>query len=295
MKENVLLTGATGFVGRNILEDIRSKFNVFCLVRRKTKLDNQILLKNPEQCDPEIYKKLIYEYDVNHIIHVAAITGEKAVSWQKYYITNVLWTKNLALGFLKANIGQGSFIFVSTVGVYGTIPKKLPADEKTPYNPDGKYHLSKVLAEKELLNLNRQFNFSLYILRPTIMYGKYDYGFLYKISRLKFPIFFNPLIHLLDVKKMGIVCLKLLRKRSSGIYNLCDDTPIKLGDLFDATEFPTKFCMLHKIFPAFINIRLKLLCYSWYYDNSKVKKDLKIKFGKTKDNLKKYMWWYKWV
>ena len=152
---NVLLTGATGFVGRNILRVLTKRgYTVYCIVRRE--LDNHkniflIKLKNPDKCDYKFYSKLLTEFEINSIIHAAAITGEKFIHWIDYYYTNVLWTRNLALGFIKSNVTHKKFVFISTVGVYGTIPRRLPADETTGYNPDCKYHLSKVLAEKELL------------------------------------------------------------------------------------------------------------------------------------------------
>jgi len=308
--ERILLTGATGFVGRNLLGDlVESGYDVYVIIRRSPGFNikaNVITLKDPENRDWRFFSKLVSDNNIKSIIHVGAITGEKRMSWKQYYRTNVMWTKNLALGLINGTKTH-RFIFISTVGVYGTNPLKLPADEMTQLNPDGKYHQSKVLAEKELLRLKEFYDLNLVILRPTIMYGYWDYGFLYKISRLVklriFPLVGNPIVHLLDVKKASNIIKLLLKKRKiSGIYNLCDDYPVHIKQILDYLSsisgggyirIPGDMCKyLNKLQLQLVSTRIKLLCNSWYYDNSKIKKILKIEFGETLNNLDKYRKWY---
>jgi len=308
---NVLITGASGFVGKNVLKYFlgRSKYSVCCILRRKVETYHDvehIYLKNPELLSWKDYYKIIYDYDISTMIHIAAITGERRISWEEYYKTNVLWTKNLALSFAKSNVNHRNFIFFSSVGVYGTNPCNLPADEHTPLNPDGFYHISKVMAEKELKSVSKHFDLPITIFRPTIMYGYYDYGFLYKISKLIkkniFFIFSNPIIHLLDVWKVGYVCDIAIRKRKCGVYNLCDDMPTCLMDVVDFLSkihqvkpyrMTKKICSITKIIKNnILKMKFKLLCYSWFYDNSKVRKDFGVSFGDTLANLKKYISWY---
>ena len=308
-----MLTGSTGFVGMNVARKLAEKHNVFCIVRDKKKFNRvlggdmiPIVVNHPEKQESGFYSKIIEENNIDSVIHIGAITGEKNYSWEQYLATNVSWTKNLAVGFLNASVDHKKFIFMSTVGVYGTIPKKLPADEKTVYNPDGKYHNSKVMSEKELIKLDERFSFPLIILRPTIMYGFMDYGFLYKISNLirrrKFLMCKNTIIHLLDVEKVSEVCSLILESNITGIFNICDDKPIHMRDLIKYVaelnnggyhNVPKQLFDLLKIIPReSFRIKLKLISSSWYYSNSKIKSALNIEFGNTMDNLKKYEKWY---
>ena len=321
MDRVILVTGSTGFVGQNVTKKLLDEgYSVYAIVRNAEKLKNlfpeynnnliPIEIKNPEEKDSKFYSKLITDYNINSVIHIAAITGEKSISWNEYYKTNVLWAKNLAYGFVSANINHNTFIFTSTVGVYGTIPKYLPADENHPYNPDGKYHKSKVLAEKELLAIKNKYDFPLVIFRPTILYGNGDKGFLYKIFRLVekglFILFGNPKINLVDVETFAISCLKVINACDSAIsdciFNIADK-PIGLKDLLSYISNINggRYCSLPKHFGKFLvsicptevlKIKAKLITHSWYYNNRKACEYFDIEFGETLSHLKKYVNWY---
>jgi nucleoside-diphosphate-sugar epimerase len=47
------------------------------------------------------------------------------------------------------------FIFCSSVGVFGTIPEKVPANLGNPLNGDNEYHYSKIIAEKASSAIHR--------------------------------------------------------------------------------------------------------------------------------------------
>jgi len=294
---NVLVTGVSGFVGRNVASMLSKKFSVFGLVRRRVSVEcYPILVEHPERRDDDFYRRLFEKYDISAVVHSGAITGERFKSWKEYYLTNVIWTKNLVRGFSKANVDRNLFVFVSSVGVYGTNPKDPPAKESDKLNPDGKYHRSKVLAEIVV----RETDVPSLILRPTIMYGNHDRGFVAKVFRYVrmgiLPVWRNPKIHLLDVEGLGKVCVNAIERRITGTFNLCDDEPLELADLLGFVRdnvgggwLKLPICSLSKL-PVF-GVKFKLLCYDWYYDGSKAKRTFG-SFGDTLTNLKKYIGWY---
>jgi nucleoside-diphosphate-sugar epimerase len=325
-RQKILLTGGTGFAGRHTIKRLLDDGHVVCaLVRESEKLLKSLghyesdLLKvvennSPEKASISDLRRLMEDNEITTIIHIAALVGEHKISWDRYFEVNVLWTKNLAVAFLEANINQNRFIFTSSVGVYGTIPKCVPADEDTPYSPDGSYHKSKVFAEKELLGLQSNSNLPLIILRPTILYGNGDRGFLFKVSKLiarkRFPLSNrNPYIHLLDVKLLADVYAKLVGldgRPTSSIFNVGDSGPVRIGELIQSIvksmnggymkvpSFVFDFLSKLSVFNRQYSVSLKLISRSWFYRVDKLYDKFNLNALDTIPSLeKKYIEWYK--
>ncbi|MEC1714847.1 NAD-dependent epimerase/dehydratase family protein [Schinkia azotoformans] len=123
-------------------------------------------------------------YDV--IFHTAAIVHVKENDTGKYFKINRDLTVELAKKAKKEDVKQ--FIFLSTMGVYGTetgfITKDTIPAPKTPYAQ------SKYEAEKLLLEIGSE-DFNIVILRPPIVYGKDCPGNYRRLANLalKLPIF----------------------------------------------------------------------------------------------------------
>ena len=326
--EKILITGGTGFAGRYAIRRmIEDGYCVYVLVRSKEKLRDilgknlfeqnalrVIEIENPEKSTVSDLTHLIKKNNITTIVHIAAVVGEHKISWNKYYETNVLWTKNLALAFLQAKVQHNKFIFTSSVGVYGTIPKQVPADEETAYNPDGKYHKSKVLAEKELLELQSSSDLPLIILRPTILYGNKDTGFLCKLFRLMAKKIFplsksNPRIHLLDVELLAEIYSQLVKssaRSKDNIFNVGDKEAVKIRDL---SEYISKskdagylsipsfvFSILNKLVAlnSQYSVSLKLISQSWCYNVDRLYTTFSLGSRDTIQTIdKNYITWYK--
>lgn len=328
LEQHVLVTGGTGFAGRYAIKRLVNDGHcVYALVRSKEKLLgilgksffeqnalNVIELENPEKLTVPDLRCIIEDNQITTIVHIAGIVGEHKISWNKYFEVNVMWTKNLALAFLDANVNHGKFVFTSSVGVYGTIPKKVPAGEDTPYNPDGSYHKSKVLAEEALLGLKSSANLPLTILRPTILYGTEDKGFLYKFFRLMGKKIFpfcrsNPRIHLLDVEVLADTYAELVKLDSNPaccIFNVGDSEPVVIEEVaryieksMDAGYLKVPsfvFALLTKLsaFNRQYSVSLKLISRSWFYNVNNLYKTFDFEAVDTIQSLDtKYIAWYK--
>jgi nucleoside-diphosphate-sugar epimerase len=275
---------------------------------------NAIELEHPEKSPVTDLKSIIEENEITIVVHIAGISGEHTISWTKYFEVNVIWTKNLASAFINANVNHNKFIFTSSVGVYGTIPKKVPADEETPYNPDGRYHKSKVLAEKELLGLQASSDLPLIILRPTILYGNGDQGFLYKFFMLMSKKIFpfcksDPCIHLLDVGLLAETYAELVNRSNipeHGIFNVGDIHPVKISELSEyilrsinggylaVPSFVFSFLDKLVAFNRQYSISLKLISKSWFYSVDRLYETFSLESMDTLQTLdKKYITWYK--
>jgi len=322
---NIMITGGTGFAGRHTAKRLAGEDNhIFILIRNKEKMKilgeeflrkkNVALLfvKDPLSLSSSDYKKIIEKNNISIVMHFAALVGENwKIPWAEYYKVNVSWTEKLARGFVNANINPEKFLFVSTVGVYGTIPKRSPASEETGYNPDGKYHKSKVLAEKKLIELRSRKKLPLLILRPTTMYGTGDRGFLYKlfslVRRKIFPLVDrNFKLHLLDVKTLAEVCSSVVWKEIPDhfILNVADKGPVDMYTLISYVKRRTGggyLVLPASFFQAMINllggnneysIKLKLISQSRFYELQRLKEELKCNLGNTINNLENVKEYY---
>ena len=204
---NILITGGTGFIGGKLIQKLleNREHKVTLLTRYSTDEIKYTYLKNQ---DVEIRKvnianqseiKTVFMSSFDWVFHIAAIRGGGHGTKEDYIKSNVNYTKFLAEEILKQS---GKFIFCSSVGVFGTIPQELPPTEQTERVGDNYYHLSKILAERELQKMVKN-GLNLIIIRPTITYGIDDYGFPFSLIKMVDKgIFFrcrNTKIHLLDV------------------------------------------------------------------------------------------------
>lgn len=125
-------------------------------------------------------------YDV--VFHVAAIVHVNENDIDKYFRVNRDLTIEIAKKAKHEGVNQ--FIFLSTMGVYGTEIGRITIDTKP--RPKTPYAKSKYEAEKLLKELNDD-SFKVSTLRPPIVYGKDCKGNYPRLAKivLKLPFFPN--------------------------------------------------------------------------------------------------------
>ena len=133
MKGRIYLTGATGRVGRAVLNAIP---DAVPLVRHPAGLENERVVDFSNE--DELKKTL---GDASVLVHIAGSV--------KTYDKRELWKSNFELTkrLVEALPEDARIVFASTVAVYGKKPVDVPADENTPVNPDSEYAKSKYEAE----------------------------------------------------------------------------------------------------------------------------------------------------
>jgi nucleoside-diphosphate-sugar epimerase len=182
----ILVTGATGFVGRHLCEE---------LVRRRLRVRGAHRGRHPEQ--PLVEWVNVGELGpgtdwgpalqgVTHVIHLAALAHQVGLNAEDlrrdFQRINVEATGGLLEQVAAAHI-PGRFCFVSSSGAVCTLSEALITDE-TPCSPEGPYGQSKRAGEELVRETLHRAGQSWAILRPTLVYGPGNPGNMARLLRL---------------------------------------------------------------------------------------------------------------
>jgi len=171
--KNALVTGATGFIGGNLVNAlVRKGYSVTCLVRSTS--DTRSLQKLPVRLvvgsldNPAHIRKEVHGLRV--VFHIAGLT--KAPNREQFFRINQ--TGTLRLLETLAGIDSDSFRFVHTSSLAAAGPSAVgrPLTEKDNSNPVSWYGESKLGSEMEALKYATVFPVT--ILRPSAVYGPGD-------------------------------------------------------------------------------------------------------------------------
>lgn len=158
----LLFTGASGFLGKNILPVLSQQYEVVTIGVASSE-DYQVNLSTTVPELPGSFDVVLHAAGKAHSI--PRTEEEKQV----FYDVNYQGTVNLCRG-LEKNILPRSFIFISTVAVYGCEEGE-NIDETYPLNGSTPYALSKKQAEEFLQEWCGKYGVILTILRPSLLAG----------------------------------------------------------------------------------------------------------------------------
>ena len=170
----ILLTGATGFIGRNLAVKLaKMGHHVFCLVRdmsRAAWISNHPGLE-PVRGDLEHKESIVpHVSDVEVVFHLAGLT--KARTRDEFIRVNGLGTGILVDAVLQGAKKIKKVLYVSSLAVAGPHTSQDPAQENGAVAPITDYGEAKLLGEELLLEKCRDNPWT--IIRPPVVYGPYD-------------------------------------------------------------------------------------------------------------------------
>lgn len=222
----ILITGATGFVGKNLKPYLEKKgHTVFTLGRRD------------EYTWRDLYSKKIPE--VEAIIHLAGKAHDlkKIDGEEVYFKVNRDLTKEIFNFFLSSKARK--FIFFSSVKAVADYIENGILTEDVTATPIGAYGKSKYEAEKYILSKTID-NKDVYILRPCMMHGpgnKGNLNLLYQVVNKNIPWPLGKFENRRSFASISNVCYivnsLLDTKVNSGIYNISDDNAISTNELIN--------------------------------------------------------------
>lgn len=169
--QNILVTGANGFIGANLIERLLENpdYQVYGLVRSEKnahyirKLGALPILGDITSIDIFVHPDVPH---FDYIFHCAARVSNK--DRERLFHTNGFGSRNIAEYALMHNVKR--FIYLSSVSVISG-HSHLPLTEDLPFQASMLYGESKIQAEKEVLKV-RSKGLNTVILRPPMVYGE---------------------------------------------------------------------------------------------------------------------------
>ncbi|MEW5944986.1 MAG: NAD(P)-dependent oxidoreductase [bacterium] len=246
----VLVTGAAGFVGSSMVEEMTDAGHAVVATDLPGSNLGAARKAGAKVVEADFTATedaaRLFESKVDYVVHVAALYDLSAERRDLMRV-NRDGTRNVAESALDAGVKQ--FFYFSTGDIHGQVDGLITED--TPPNPLNAYAESKWAGEKLLWRLHRLRNLPLTVIRPTVIYGprcRYTAsnffcipGVVYAIQdRLgrdvrELPVFSDgpriSWVHVRDVT--GAVRFLMGKPGAVGkAFNIADDDPMTLEEIF---------------------------------------------------------------
>lgn len=238
MNKDILLIGASGFVGSRLIEILGTE-HCWNIDKNPSPFHNEVTtIQNI--CDPGLIDAM--KPDARTVVLLAAEHRDDVNPISLYYEVNVQGTQNV----LDAmdTLGITNIIFTSSVAVYGL--NKVNPDETHPADPFNHYGKSKWQAEEELRKwlYKDPGNRSLTIIRPTVIFGERNRGNVYNLLKQITSGRFLIIGKGNNIKSMAYVgnvaafikyCLES-QKPGYSVYNYVDKPDYRMKELVSQVE-----------------------------------------------------------
>jgi nucleoside-diphosphate-sugar epimerase len=303
-KIKILITGASGFIGQNLLEHIDfNKFDVRIITRDLSKVmrvkPDLVEVYQADLTDLASLKAACCEIDC--LINIAAEVRNQS----KQFDVNVLGTKNLIEAVNYCNVKK--VIHISSVGVVGLqySNQTVVVDENAPCSPKNGYEQTKKASEDLFLNASKQNNFNLIILRPTNVFGEYHpfNALLNLFKNIEKNSFFfcekNAIVNYLYVQDLtDLICYLIDKDTENRVFNVGESMLlsdfVKHVSVILNKEITVYY--LPKFLITFINVlgihKLRSLSNQVVYSDVRLKSFFKYPFS-VNSGLKKTITFYK--
>jgi len=235
----ILITGATGFIGRNLaMRLIGDGHEVVCAGRSFGKIN--FLLDKAKTAFIDLNKKESIAETLDRekpevIYHCAALV--ESVSLGRLFKVNAEGTGNLLEACFKRNINK--VIYLSSIAVVSG-NDDVPLTSELPYKATSAYGRSKLEAEKIAIDYRKK-GMKIAILRPPMVYGECEpHALSSLVSALKkrlLPVFGkgDKKLHLVSVENLvDVMVLCLSRKEAyEGTYFVADKEVLDVKQIMD--------------------------------------------------------------
>jgi nucleoside-diphosphate-sugar epimerase len=217
LKKRILITGSSGFVGKNLIKYLDATYSL-----------------------EKYFKNSLIEIDHEIIIHLAGKAHDlkKTANLEEYYEVNTELTKTVFDAFLDSDAKL--FITLSSVKAIADEVENYLTEEHIP-NPITHYGKSKLLAEQYILSKKIPNGKRVYILRPCMIHGpgnKGNLNLLYSIvsKGIPWPLgAFDNKRSFCSIDNLSFIINELIEneKIPSGVYNIADNESISTNEIIN--------------------------------------------------------------
>jgi len=275
----VLVTGGGGFVGSEVVYQLRKKgYEVYATDISKREGVDYLDVTRLEQIQDYLKRKKFTKTD--GIIHLAArVAGKPSLKdpWSYFYV-NLIGTLNIleTMRILKMKY----LVFPSSWSTYGS-KVSLPITEATPQAPENPYGASKKACEALIEIYSRIYGIQCVILRPTMIYGpgQPEKNVLQQVVdamvyRKKFEIYgkgkhTREFLHVRDAARCFAKALEVVKEiEGYEVYILGTEDPVSISKLAKIAKKIKDFPLVYKNVPTW--------AFSQRSNMSKIKRDFEI-------------------
>ena len=177
--ENILVTGASGYVGRAFVESALAEGKRITALGR-TRPQSGIDFIECDLTDREGVERNLANSNFTHVIHIASLPGDTGDAQQMVGV-NVNGSLNLLEAARRMKVQR--FVLASSISAYEWYPATkfnppdyLPVDEKHPCRPKDMYCTTKRMQEELVQTYHDQFGMPTASLRLTAVMGPHGRG-----------------------------------------------------------------------------------------------------------------------
>lgn len=248
-KMKVLVTGATGFLGKYIVEELsREGYEVIAFGRNEKK-GRELTVKYPKtyfmkgdfENRTDLEKINHIEEDGKNIDFVIHAGGLSTVwgRWNDFYSANVKGTENI-IDFCRQSGNIQKLVFVSSPSIYAKAEDGLfIKEEEAPTENNLNFYIkSKLIAENRI---KKSSDIPWVIIRPRGLFGIGDTSIIPRLlnlnNRIGIPLFSKgeQMVDVTCVENVALSIRIAMEKEAAagGIYNITNDEPMKFKDILD--------------------------------------------------------------
>ncbi len=190
MKKNLLITGASGFIGSYLVElALEKDYQTIAAVRPSSNKQwlrdpsinfLELDFKNDQTLDHAIREFVERFGHIDYVIHNAGVT--RANKNEEYDLVNCDNTIRLVHALQRNNQVPDKFVLISSLAAYGPAKNELPVKTTDLKAPLTAYGRSKHKAEEFLYTLK---DFPFVIINPTAVYGPKDKDVFFLINSIQ--------------------------------------------------------------------------------------------------------------
>ncbi len=177
--KTILITGATGFLGKHLVEQLKAdqgaaRLRVFCRSLSPWEHDSSVEIVHGDIVNREHVERAAQ--GVSEIYHLAGIVSRNSRDQEILYKTHIEGTRNICEAALKHGVDKVVVVSSSGTIAVGTTPTV--HDEKSGYKNDvvaeWPYYLSKIFQEKLALDYQARTGLKVVIVNPSLLLGVGD-------------------------------------------------------------------------------------------------------------------------